>query len=121
MSGSPAATCYWRERNRERPEDQREGEETLDEQAHVAPAGPRKQLGDSRVLDLFGRGGAFFWKNKVKLGDGKLEAETDGTDFAWGFGAAFRLGSFSLRAEYERAEISSLKPWMVTAGATIAF
>jgi hypothetical protein len=71
-------------------------------------------------VDLYGRGGAFFWKNTITAGS--LDTEIDGTDFAWGGGVALRLGSFSLRAEYERAEIEELdKPWIATLGMTIAF
>ena len=71
-------------------------------------------------VDFYGRGGAFFWKNEVTAGT--AVTELDGTSFAWGGGIALRLGSFSLRAEYERAEIEELaNPWIATLGATIAF
>ena len=79
----------------------------------ILPIGP---------VDVYARGGAFFWKNKTTLGSGNIDAELSGTDFGWGGGLGFRLGSFGIRAEYEKAEISELnKPWMATFGATIAF
>lgn len=77
----------------------------------ILPAGP---------IDIYGRGGAFFWKNKVTAGD--VSAEIDGTAFGYGGGLALRLGSFALRAEYEKELISELNdPWMATGGITIAF
>ena len=72
-------------------------------------------------VDIYGRGGAFFWKNEIKVSDENV-LDTEGTDFAWGGGLALRLGSFSLRAEYERAEIEELdKPWIATLGMSVAF
>lgn len=71
-------------------------------------------------LDLYGRGGAFFWKNKVAVGD--VSEEIDGTAFGYGGGLAVRIGGFSLRAEYEVAQIEELNnPWIATGGITIAF
>jgi len=79
----------------------------------ILPIGP---------IDIYGRGGVFFWKNKTTLGNGNLDAELSGTDFGWGGGLGFRLGSFGVRLEYEKAEISQInKPWMATIGATLAF
>lgn len=71
-------------------------------------------------VDIYGRGGAFFWKNKVSVGD--ISAEIDGTAFGFGGGLALRVGSFSLRAEYEKELIEELNnPWLATLGFTIAF
>ncbi len=77
----------------------------------ILPAGP---------FEIFGRGGWFRWKHQTGIVD--EITETTGTDFAYGAGAALRLGSFSLRAEYERFKVDFLRDLqMVTAGITIGF
>ncbi len=77
----------------------------------ILPAGP---------VDLFGRGGWFRWKHES--GIAAEITETKGTDFAYGVGIALRLGTFSLRAEYERFQVDFLRDLqMVTAGITIGF
>jgi opacity protein-like surface antigen len=56
-------------------------------------------------VDLFARGGLIYWDAEVNSNDIDLSGSEDGTDFAWGVGAQFRVWSLSLRAEYERFEI----------------
>ncbi len=77
----------------------------------ILPAGP---------FEIFGRGGWFRWKHETGIA-GDI-TETKGTDFVYGAGAALRLGTFSLRAEYERFRVDFLQDLqMVTAGITIGF
>lgn len=77
----------------------------------ILPAGP---------FEIFGRGGWFRWKHLAGVADDITE--TTGTDFAYGAGAALRLGTFSLRAEYERFQVDFLRDLqMVSAGITIGF
>ena len=77
----------------------------------IFPAGP---------FEIFGRGGWFRWKHETGIA-GEI-TETKGADFAYGAGAALRLGTFSLRAEYERFRVDFLQDLqMVTAGITIGF
>jgi len=56
-------------------------------------------------VDLFARVGGINWNSDVKAGD--LRGGDKGTDFTYGVGAQFRVWSLSLRAEYERFELSS--------------
>jgi outer membrane autotransporter protein len=58
----------------------------------------------------------------VKLsGVGKL-FDTDGTDFAYGVGAQFRLLSLGIRAEYEMFDIDNVKDAnMISIGVTYTF
>lgn len=71
-------------------------------------------------VDFFGRAGAFRWT--LETGLANVIEETTGTDFAYGGGIALRIGSASLRAEYERSQIEGLtNPHMITAGVTLAF
>ena len=75
----------------------------------ILPAGP---------LGIFGRGGLFRWKHRSGIAEDITE--TKGADFAYGAGVALRLGSFSLRAEYERFQVEFLRDLqMVSAGITI--
>ncbi|RPI00088.1 MAG: hypothetical protein EHM72_10245 [Calditrichaeota bacterium] len=60
---------------------------------------------DMKLLILFAKAGVLLWDQEVT---GLSEEITDeGSDFCWGFGAAFRLGSLSVRAEWERFEVDS--------------
>ncbi len=51
-------------------------------------------------IDFFGKVGAIAWDIEVDT-----FKETD-TDLAYGLGLALRLGSFSVRGEYERFDIA---------------
>lgn len=55
-------------------------------------------------VDVFAKAGVLNWNADLRS-VGNLVKETDGTDFAWGIGAQFRVWSLSLRAEYERFEL----------------
>jgi opacity protein-like surface antigen len=57
-------------------------------------------------VDLFARAGAINWSADARIPSLDFKASDNGTDFAYGVGAQFRLGSLSLRAEYERFEVS---------------
>jgi OOP family OmpA-OmpF porin len=73
-------------------------------------------------VDLFAKGGLVKSNSTVKLsGVGKL-FDTDGTDFAYGVGAQFRLLSVSLRAEYEVFDVEHVKDLnMLSVGVTYTF
>jgi len=66
-------------------------------------------------VDVFGKVGILWWRTEAKIDEDPFD--TKGNDFAWGLGAAIRLGGLGLRAEYERFEVEgddSLA--MITAG-----
>ena len=72
-------------------------------------------------VDLFAKVGAISW-------DAELDSETlgsisdDGTDLTYGVGAQFRIWSLSLRAEYERFDISEADTVdLVSVGVTWTF
>jgi OOP family OmpA-OmpF porin len=71
-------------------------------------------------VDLFGRVGAVDWSadvSSVSIGD----FSDDGTDLTYGIGAQFRLGSLSLRAEYELFELGDSDVDMISVGITWTF
>jgi OOP family OmpA-OmpF porin len=55
-------------------------------------------------VDLMARAGVYAWDGSVEVAG--FDLGDDGTDFTYGVGAQFRVWSLSLRAEYERFEIS---------------
>ena len=58
-------------------------------------------------IDLFGKGGLFLWDSDSHVGS--VDAGSDnGTDPAYGVGAAVNLGSLSIRAEWEKFDINNL-------------
>ena len=57
-------------------------------------------------IDLFARVGAINWNGDLKAPDLGLKGSDDGTDLTYGIGAQFRVWSLSLRAEYEKFDIS---------------
>jgi opacity protein-like surface antigen len=57
-------------------------------------------------VDLFARVGVIDWEADLSAPGLGVEASDDGTDLAYGVGAQFRVWSLSLRAEYERFDIS---------------
>ena len=59
-------------------------------------------------VDLFIRAGAITWNADVESSSLGVKASDDGTDIAYGVGAQFRLGSLSLRAEYEQFKVSDI-------------
>jgi OOP family OmpA-OmpF porin len=56
-------------------------------------------------VDLFAKAGLIQWDAKLNSRDLGLRGSDDGTDFAYGLGAQFRIWSLSLRAEYEGFDI----------------
>jgi opacity protein-like surface antigen len=59
-------------------------------------------------VDVFARIGAVNWNADVRIPSLSTRASDNGTDFTYGIGAQFRLGSLSLRAEYERFDVSDI-------------
>ena len=59
-------------------------------------------------VDLYARVGAINWNADVKSSALDIKASDDGTDLTYGVGVQFRVWSLSLRAEYERFEISDI-------------
>lgn len=57
-------------------------------------------------VDLFARVGAINWNADLEAPGLGISGSDDGTDFTYGIGAQFRVWSLSLRAEYERFDIS---------------
>jgi opacity protein-like surface antigen len=57
-------------------------------------------------VDLFARVGAIDWSAELSAPAFDVSGSDDGTDLAYGVGAQFRVWSLSLRAEYERFDIS---------------
>ncbi len=72
-------------------------------------------------VDLLARAGAIDWSADLRApGFGKVSE--DGTDFTWGVGAQFRLGSLAIRAEYEQFDIADANTVdMISLGATWTF
>jgi len=56
-------------------------------------------------VDVFAKAGVINWDGSVKAPDLGVSGGNDGTDFAYGIGAQFRVWSLSLRAEYEKFDI----------------
>jgi hypothetical protein len=71
-------------------------------------------------IDLFARVGAFDWSASASSESiGKFGK--NGTDVTYGAGAQFRLLGLSLRAEYERFDLSGTDVDLFTVGATWTF
>ena len=58
-------------------------------------------------VDLFARVGAINWNADLEAPGLGISGSDDGTDFAYGVGAQFRVWSLSVRGEYERFDISN--------------
>ncbi|MCM2312278.1 MAG: outer membrane beta-barrel protein [Steroidobacteraceae bacterium] len=71
-------------------------------------------------VDLFARVGAIDWSADVSS-PGFGSASDDGTDLTYGVGAQFRVWSLSIRAEYERFEVSDADLDMISVGLTWTF
>jgi hypothetical protein len=77
----------------------------------ILPLGP---------VDLYGRGGV--WRASTKVGFGADIVEDKQWAWMYGAGLAVRIGSFSLRAEYERPSLEAISNLhIVTGGFTVAF
>ena len=60
----------------------------------------------SKYRALFARVGAVNWDADVSVSGFDAGGGADGTDFTYGAGAQFRVGSLGIRAEYEVFDIS---------------
>jgi hypothetical protein len=73
-------------------------------------------------VDVFARVGVIDWEADVKARNLGVSLSDDGTDLTYGVGAQFRVWSLSLRAEYERFDISDAdRVDMISVGATWTF
>jgi OOP family OmpA-OmpF porin len=73
-------------------------------------------------VDLFARVGMIDWEADLSAPGLGLETSDDGTDLTYGVGAQFRVWSLSLRAEYERFDLSDADTVdMVSLGVTWTF
>ncbi len=71
-------------------------------------------------VDLFAKGGLVSWDSTV--GVEGFRRSDDGTDFAYGVGAQFRVWSLSLRAEYEVFDVDDVDDLnMLSVGFTFTF
>jgi len=72
------------------------------------------------VVDVYGKAGLVSWKTDASAP--ALSLSRSGSDFAWGAGVQFHLGSLAARLEYEALNASELaKPTFLTLGATFTF
>ena len=67
-------------------------------------------------VDLFAKVGLISWDSKI---GGTFD--DDGTDLAYGVGAQFRVLGLSIRAEYEKFDLSDVDLDMVSVGVTYTF
>jgi hypothetical protein len=68
-------------------------------------------------VDLFAKVGIIAWDSKIT----GAAFDDDGSDLAYGVGAQFRVLSFSIRAEYEKFDISDVDVDMISVGLTYTF
>jgi hypothetical protein len=68
-------------------------------------------------VDLFAKVGLIAWDSKVTGG----AFDDDGSDLAYGVGAQFRVLGLSIRAEYEKFDISDVDLDMISVGVTYTF
>jgi hypothetical protein len=72
-------------------------------------------------VNVFGKLGFISWEADLTVAGFDAGSEDD-TDTAYGIGAAFNLGSFQLRAEYEMFDISDVEDlYMLSAGFVYTF
>jgi OOP family OmpA-OmpF porin len=72
------------------------------------------------IVDVYGKAGLVSWKTDASAPS--LSLSRSGSDFAWGAGVQFHLGSLAARLEYEALDASDLaKPTFLTLGATYTF
>jgi hypothetical protein len=68
-------------------------------------------------VDLFAKAGLIAWDSKIEGG----VFDDDGSDLAYGVGAQFRVLGLSIRAEYEKFEITDVDLDMISIGLTYTF
>ncbi|MGB8692029.1 MAG: outer membrane beta-barrel protein [Steroidobacteraceae bacterium] len=72
------------------------------------------------IIDVYGKVGLVSWKTDASAPTFSLSRS--GSDFAWGAGVQFHLGSLAARLEFEALNASELaSPTFVTLGATYTF
>lgn len=72
------------------------------------------------IVDVYGKAGLVSWKTDAT--GPTLAFNRSGSDFAWGAGVQFHLGSLAARLEYEALDAGDLaKPTFLTLGATYTF
>jgi hypothetical protein len=54
-------------------------------------------------LEAFGKAGVVWWRSDAKIDQNPFDV--NGSDFAWGLGAAINFGGMAIRAEFERFEL----------------
>lgn len=74
---------------------------------------------DFGPVGVFGKAGYFSWDAEVDSDQGNTS--DDGTDPAYGIGAKFQLGPFSLRAEYEVFDLDGTDIDFYSVGAAYTF
>jgi opacity protein-like surface antigen len=67
-------------------------------------------------VDLYAKVGLISWDSKIS---GNFD--DDGTDLAYGVGAQFRVLGLSIRAEYEKFDVSDVDLDMISVGLTYTF
>lgn len=72
------------------------------------------------VLDVYGKAGFARLNTKISSGDVRLLSAKE-EDFAYGAGVQLKLGSFALRAEYERFNSSGTDPQLLSLGFVKSF
>lgn len=73
-------------------------------------------------IDVFAKGGLINWRARLRAPAISVSTKRDGTDFTYGAGAQFRLGSLAVRAEYEVFDLKDVKNAdLVSVGVTWTF
>ena len=62
---------------------------------------------DFRLFEIFAKAGYTFWDQTNTASALDFETSTSDANFSWGVGAAVKLGSMAVRAEWERFELQS--------------
>ena len=70
------------------------------------------------LVDLFARVGYARWESEMEI---IASQETEGSDPTYGAGIQFRVGSFALRAEYERFDFDDDDADLLSVGFTYTF
>jgi opacity protein-like surface antigen len=74
--------------------------------------------------ELFGKAGLVMWDTDVRVSSGpwSVSGSENGTDLAYGVGAAYKLGNkFALRVEWEIFDLDSTDVNMISGGVDFRF
>lgn len=74
----------------------------------------------SENFDLFAKAGLFHWSADLTT-NFDVSAGDDGTDATYGIGAAYNMDTVTLRAEFERYDLSGDEVDMISAGVALNF